>query len=273
MIYSPTVVAAWICLISHSIVSTTLAQPQLEVSEDANYIAIDGWWSQCGNHFDASSDIGCKGTLAPVEPSPIDVTGNTCYINPRATTVGIEHMVYWFSTQQSSTGVTVVYYSWYMPFSDLEEFYPTECTAGGACFCGTAFEQLRAGWNLTDSSGCFGTGAIATPETHDCATLGFQPLENKLKPKACAAEEVMFRIYSETNPGSSLTNQINACALAASFTSMAPTVSPAPTSPLALNSPAPTTPQPLAPTSSTATMGIGMMAASAVLAVATLLHL
>jgi hypothetical protein len=225
------------------------------VSADANYIAIDGWWAQCGDENDALNGLGCKGDLTAVEPMPIDVTGNTCYINPsRVNIEGIEHMVYWFSTQESSDGIVnaVVYHSWYMPFADVDQYFPPECTTGGACFCG-AFEQLRTGWNLTDSTGCSGTGAIDMPETHGCVSGGFQPLESSLTETTCAYKKNLFREYSEVTP--SLTYTINGCALAASFTSLAPsTVSPAP-------SQAPS----IAPSSalSGATTGIGMTLSAA----------
>jgi len=211
------------CLLLPAVVAQV---PNLELSPAANYMAIDGWWSQCGSLNNALKGEGCIGNLESVELTPIDASGDTCYINPRTlATQDVEHMIYWFHNAGFTSSITV--YSWYMPYSDLATYFPTECTEGGACRCGIAFEEVRAGWNSSANSAhpCKGSQAVKTPITHECRALSFQPLEHFLQETPCAVVPYFSRRYVETFYGTwrNHSSYIYACAIPASFVSYQPT--------------------------------------------------
>lgn len=113
---------------------------------------LSGWYSNF-------SDAGlCTGTYFPVSPRPLDTSGATCYVNPKADS-DISPGVVWFAVAPpfANGSLRVAYngvYLWYVVMDktgNYSHYMPGPCDDTGACECGP-FDTVRSGWNLPSNT-------------------------------------------------------------------------------------------------------------------------
>jgi hypothetical protein len=109
-----------------------------------------GWWSECLPPYpNLNAYSRCAGNFTPVEPIPLDPTGNTCYVNPLSGFNAIQ----WMGGLPDENGTLsdeVYIYNVVPNLLTYRDYMPLDCTTG-TCSC-DSIESLRSGWNLPNAT-------------------------------------------------------------------------------------------------------------------------
>jgi len=150
-----------------------IANAQSVTAEEIASLSISGWWSDC----DYSAENSCAGNYTEIELTPLDPSGNTCYVNPHVdATSSTKNVVFWLGPAGSDVANAtdgILLYVLRVDDADVETYLPTNCTDSGSCSCDSV-DPLRDPWRTlsTCSGECSATQAddLALFE-NDCAVL------------------------------------------------------------------------------------------------------
>lgn len=103
----------------------------LTLAHDLEHIAISGWWSECDLDDGASLAESCAGNYVEnAEPAALDLTGNTCYVNPLQTST-TSAGVFWFGPLVNNTGTYL--YNLLLLGENVTMYKPANCSAMQWC--------------------------------------------------------------------------------------------------------------------------------------------
>lgn len=145
---------------------------QNNVSDSIANLSISGWWSDC----DFSAEISCAGTFQEYEPTPLDPSGNTCYLNAHVDSMSTtRNVVFWLGPPGSEeVGMKDTDVFLYTLRVDDTSLLATNCTESGACSC-ESIDSLRDPWRTTGmcSGDCIATPAedLLLLNDDECAVL------------------------------------------------------------------------------------------------------
>lgn len=122
----------------------------LATASTIDKLNLVGWWGDCAPpEPNLDSYNRCAGNYTPVPTTPLDPTGNTCYVNPLSGFNAIQ----WMAGLPDANGTLsdeIYLYNVVPNLLTYRDYMPSDCTTG-MCSC-DSIESLRHGWNAPNAT-------------------------------------------------------------------------------------------------------------------------